>query len=167
MNPAHWHLLLNHVPVIGMMIGVLLLLWAILRSSEELKKTSLGVLVIAAAFAIPAYLTGEPAEEVAEHLPGVTHALIERHEDFAKIALVVAGLTGLIALVAWLFQHRAKWLVPMTLVFGLVATGLLGYAANLGGQIRHTEIRANATAVGEAMTTEGQKSSEKKKENDH
>jgi len=46
MNWAHVHLLLNHLPVVGTFFGVLLLLLALLRKSEELKRVSLGVFVL-------------------------------------------------------------------------------------------------------------------------
>lgn len=164
MNPAHWHLLLNHAPVIGIIIGVLLLSWGIIRNSDDLKKASLGVLVGAALLAIPVFLTGEPAEEIAEHLPGVSHAIIERHEDIAKIALVLMSLTGVVALVGLFLRQRAQWLIPMALVFGLIAAGAIGYTANLGGQIRHTEIRAdfNAAATAEGTAAERKKETENK-----
>ena len=43
MNWAHVHLMLSHLPVVGTIFGVLLLLLALLRKSEELKRVSLGV----------------------------------------------------------------------------------------------------------------------------
>ena len=43
MNWAHLHLALNHVPVIGLPIVLLLLAWAILRRSTELLKASFGL----------------------------------------------------------------------------------------------------------------------------
>ncbi|MFN7930605.1 MAG: hypothetical protein U0Y68_22320 [Blastocatellia bacterium] len=164
MNPVHWHLLLNHLPVIGTILGVLLLAWGTIRKSEEVTQASLGLLVIAAVLAIPTFLTGEPAEEVAEHLPGVTKAIIERHEDIARIALILTELTGVIALTGLFLRQRARWLVPMALVFGLIAAGAMGYAANLGGQVRHTEIRAEGTAT--TMGGEVQRRLEEKKEHE-
>ena len=72
MNPAHWHLTLNHIPVLGMAFGLPLVSLALLRKSEELKRISLGFLIVIALLAIPVYLTGEPAEELVENLPGVS-----------------------------------------------------------------------------------------------
>ena len=168
MNPVHWHLLLNHLPVIGTLLGVLLLAWGTVRKSEELKQASLGIFVFAAVIAIPTFLTGEPAEEVAAQLPGVTEALIERHEDIARIALILTGLTGALALAGLFLRRRAPWLVAMALVFGVVAAGAMGYTANLGGQVRHTEIRSGAASASltESQATEGEKAREKKKDVD-
>ena len=84
MNPAHLHLMLNHIPVLGMAFGLALVSLALLRKSEELKRISLGFLIVIALLAIPAYLTGEPAEELVENLPGVSKSSIEQHEEAAR-----------------------------------------------------------------------------------
>ena len=48
MNWAHLHLALNHVPVIGLPIVLLLLAWAIVRRSAELLKASFGLIILLA-----------------------------------------------------------------------------------------------------------------------
>ena len=63
MNAIHVHLMLTHVPVLGTVFGLGLLLVALWRRSDEVKKVALGVFVLAALFAVPVYLTGEPAED--------------------------------------------------------------------------------------------------------
>ncbi len=57
---------------------------------------ALGVMVLAALFIIPVYLTGEPAEDGIVGLPGVSKALIEQHAEAAELAL--GGLPGVGAL---------------------------------------------------------------------
>ena len=97
--------------------------------------------------AIPAFLTGEPAEEIAEGLPGVAHPIIEQHENVAKAALVVTLVAGLAALAGlWLSRGKAVagWCSSSALVLALVAAGLMAWTANLGGKVRHTEIRTTA-----------------------
>lgn len=108
MNPAHWHLMLNHVPVLGTAFGMALIAWALVRKSEELKRVSLGVFVIIALLAIPAYLTGEPAEEIVEHLPGVSEASIEEHEDAAKFAFAGVLVLGAPALGGLVIFRRGR-----------------------------------------------------------
>jgi uncharacterized membrane protein len=168
MNWAHVHLALSHLPVIGAIFGLLLLLLALLRKSEELKRVSLGVFVITALLALPVYFTGEPAEEMIEHLPGVAEPLIERHENAALFALLMAGVTGIVALIGLILFRRAEtlpiWVVGAALVLSLATSGLMGWTANLGGEIRHTEIRAGFTAPAETETEGKQK---KEKEEDH
>lgn len=146
MNQAHLHLMLNHFPVIGAILCLLLLLFALMRKSDELKRASLGGLVIISLLTIPAFLTGEPAEELVENLPGVSHALIESHEEAALVAFIALGLTGALALVGLIWSRRRTtlptWLMTAALLLTSVSLGLMARTANLGGEIRHTEIRA-------------------------
>jgi uncharacterized membrane protein len=168
MNWGHIHLILNHLPVVGTIFGVLLLMLALLRKSEELKRVSLGVFVFTALLALPVYFTGEPAEEVVEHLPGVVKSLIEEHENAALLALLMAGATGVVALAGLIVFRRAKrlpgWIVGGALVLSLATSGLMGWTANRGGRIRHTEIRTDFKAPAETET-EGKQKTEK--EADH
>ncbi|HEX7296863.1 MAG TPA: hypothetical protein VF251_13995, partial [Pyrinomonadaceae bacterium] len=124
MSWIHLHLLLNHAPVVGTFIGLLLLLVAFLMKSDELKKVTLGFFLLIALGTIPVYLTGEPAEEVIENIPGISKAMIEQHENaalFSLIAIEVAGFIALIGLLAFRRQKRlGNLLATMTFVFSLV-----------------------------------------------
>ena len=146
MNWAHVHLAVNHVPVVLIPVAVALLAFAIVRRSAEITGVSLGLLVIAAVLAGGVYLTGEPAEEFVEHLPGITHETIEEHEEAAEIAAVVTVLAGLSALAMLVAgpggQQAPTWLLATTFVLAFAAAGLMARAANLGGFIRHSEIAA-------------------------
>ena len=153
MNGAHLHLLLNHLPLLGTVFGLLLLLFSLWRKSAELQRVSLGVFVLTALSSVPAYLTGEPAEGVVEHLPGVAKAFIEAHESAALVAFAVGIATGIVALaslfLAWRSQQFPTWLTLATLFLALATGGLMARAANLGGMIRHTEIRSGASPAAE------------------
>jgi len=71
------------------------------------------ILVIMAILAFPVFLTGEPAEESVEKLPGVLDSMIELHEDAANIAIWLMGLTGLLALIAIIMNRQKK--IPHTI----------------------------------------------------
>ena len=78
-------------------------------------------------------------------MPGFSKTITERHEVAALVSLVAMGLTGLYCVITLaIFRSRplARWVTPIALVASLGAASVMGYAANLGGQIRHTEIRA-------------------------
>lgn len=152
MNAAHLHLILNHAPLFGVLFGALGLSYAFVRHSDDAARLSLGLVLLAGLLAVPTYLTGEEAEDVVEDLAGVSHDRIEEHEDAGKMAAIGAGLLGLVALGGLLGFRRTP--VPRTftlvaLVLTLSAAGWIGYTANLGGQIRHTEIRVGTPAAGD------------------
>ncbi len=145
MNPAHLHLLLNHISLPGILFGLALLLVALSRSNDELKKLSCCVFVLIALLAIPTYLTGEGAEEVVEHLPGIEHELIEEHEESALVSLVAIEVLGLLSL-AGLVRFRGsgelpRWFVTACLLLSIVVAGMVAWTSNLGGRIRHSETR--------------------------
>ena len=146
MNPAHAHLVLNHLPVLGTAFGFGLLLLGLWRRSNELKKTALGVFVIIALASVPVYLTGEPAEGVVASLPGVSQPTLEKHEEAAGVGLTGVVLLGLVAL-GGLFHFRGGkvlpgWFSVSVIVLALIVGALMAWVANLGGQIRHSELRA-------------------------
>ena len=143
MNWAHIHLAVNHVPVILVPVAVALLAFAVVRKSADVSTVSLGLFVIAAVFGGGVFLTGEPAEEVVEDLPGISESAIETHEEAAEAAALTTGLAGLLAVAAIVVGRGRQapiWLLGTTLVVGLGAAGMMAGAANLGGRIHHPEI---------------------------
>ncbi len=146
MNAAHLHLMLNHIPVIGMVVGLLLLFASLFIKSDSVKKISLLVVLIAAISTVPAYLSGEGAEDVIESIPQIQENLVERHEESAELALVLMGVTGLVAGGAWfLGRWKPQWLKAgsyASLLSGAVALYSAALTANSGGEISHPEIRA-------------------------
>jgi len=150
MDAVYFHLAMNHFPVIASIFGLIILGWGIARRSDPLISTGLVIMVMNGLVAIPVYLTGEPAEEVVEGLPGVIERIIEAHEDFAKFALASAIASSVAAMAALFYSwsrsdsKAGRMLVWGTLVLGIVTVGTMGWTAKLGGVIRHTEIRTTA-----------------------
>jgi uncharacterized membrane protein len=157
-NLAHLHLFSNHVPVLGTFFGLLALAVGMARHNEDMKKTGFVVLVLAAIAAIPVWITGDPAGEAAKNLPGVTESLIDAHENAALFAFIALGVTAFLAIIGLVRSRGAKLLPqPLTmivLVLAVVSGGLMARAANVGGQIRHTEIRGAFTTTDEIRAAE-------------
>jgi uncharacterized membrane protein len=119
-----------------------------MKRNEELKRISLVIFVIIALIAIPVYFTGGAGEERVEHLPGVSESVIQRHEDSAFSTFVMVEVLGLLTL-GGLFLYRrpqnlSNWFVILSLILSILVGGLMARTANLGGQIRHTEIRSKS-----------------------
>lgn len=150
MNAAYVHIALNHIPVIGTFFGLLVLVIAALRASEEMKRLGLLIFVLVGVVTVPAYLSGKAAEEVVEGLPGVEEERIETHEDAGLPAAIAAWVLGALALVGlWAFRPPSAlpaWLVAGALLLSLAVGGLMARAADLGGEIRHQEIRKGSQA---------------------
>lgn len=151
MNIAHLHLIVNHMPLFGLLAGIVLLVWGVMRNSPEVRLVARLTFVLAAAGGVVAFFTGKGAEDAVENLPQVFEQLIERHEDAATFALFGLGVTGLLA-AAGIALHRASDGAKRVALGALFAASLFtlaftGYAANLGGQISHPEIRSAANTA--------------------
>lgn len=150
MDSTHLHLLLNHFPIIGTIIGTVIMAYGYFTQSEATKKAALLTWVAMALCAIPVFLTGEPAEESVENLPGVSETIIEAHEEAAELAIWVMEALGLLSLIAFFVKSpnggTHKTLTAAAFVLSLATFGLMARTGYLGGQIRHTEIRSGAVA---------------------
>lgn len=145
-NVAHWHLLLNHVPIFFAGIGLALLLIGIIRESFELKVTSLVCLFLAGSIVIPVAYTGEQAEHLIEDYGGIDDPLMEQHEETGETTRNVVIFLGLLALGSAGFYFRSNglpnWYLYVVLVVGIVGMYYLVKTATLGGKARHVEIRS-------------------------
>ncbi len=168
MNQAHLHLIFNHLPIIGTLIGLLTLLAGFILKSSPVKRTALGIFIFAALTAIPSMLTGEGAEEVVENLQGVSENFIEKHEELAAVFIWVVSALGILSLITFVMDLAAKSarqiLYFLTLVLAF-ATMILGQQVGTsGGEIRHTEIRSSGAQT--TGTSEGTKGESKNSEKD-
>ena len=152
MSFTHLHLLLNHLPVIGLLGVIVLLIVALKVRSDDISKLSLALLGVLSVIGLLTFLTGDPAAESIENLPGFSEAITERHEEFALIATILLGVCGAIATGVLIWARRKplpRRAVAIVLVMSLLAGGTMGYTALLGGQVRHTEIRSDAVTTTE------------------
>ena len=150
MDTVHLHLVLSHVPVVGIPLLGLLFAFALARRSDETAKAAMSLLFLIGVAAVVVYFTGESAEEAIEDVPGFSEAIVERHETAAKIAAIVTATLGGLALIALAWMRRRRFpqqMIATALVACIAASGWLAYTANLGGQVRHTEIRATDAAA--------------------
>lgn len=145
MNAAHFHLLVNHFPLIGLFFALPLLIYGSLRSNEHFVRAGLFVALVAGLLAAPTFLTGEPAEEILEKLPGFSEPLVEAHEEAAEFAIWVISITTLAAAVAlWASVKKntnSKMLIRAVIVLNLFSLVVMARTSQLGGKIAHPEIR--------------------------
>lgn len=170
MNDAHLHLVVNHFPIIGTIFGLGILIVGLLLKNKSVLNTAYSLFIIAAIFAAFSMATGEGAEETVENLPGVTENFIETHEEYAeKLAVVLYILGGIsIAGIALNFKNYAKsnLVTYAALVVALIGVFLAKEVGTSGGEVRHTEIRANA-ALTAGEGAENKATGEKGEEEDN
>ena len=149
MDYTHLHLVLNHFPIIGTLIGTLFLLYGVIRKNQSLQNISIGCILAMALIAIPVFLTGEPAEENVENIPGISESVMETHEEAAELAFWVMEITGAISLISLIAskinKNAGQILIMVTLMASFISFGLMARTGYLGGKIRHSELNGNTT----------------------
>ena len=165
MDATHLHLVLSHFPIIGTIIGIGILAYGQFFKNIEIQKVALAIFILMAILTIPVFLTGEEAEETVEHIAGISEQLIESHEELAEKAIWLMGLLGVLSLINFFVIITklpfAKAITLITLIVSLGTFGLFAQVGNLGGQIRHSEIRT------ESNNNQGDNGNNDKRERDH
>jgi uncharacterized membrane protein len=156
MNDAHVHMVVNHFPIIGTIFGLGILITGIVMKNNVVKNVAYVLFCISAIFGFASMFTGEGAEEIAENLPSVTDQIIHEHEEMAeKLALVLYVLAGISLLGLYLnFKKHAKanLVSYFAFVVAVVAVFLGKQTGTTGGEVRHTEIRANVSVGSNSET---------------
>ena len=152
MNAAYTHLLLNHIPILGTLFGVVLLIVGIIRKNNALSQAALITFILAAVVVLPVDWSGEEAEEIVEEIAGVSHEVIHEHEEVAELAVKAMLGLGVLALITLILGSwhvkigRALRFITLLLSFGVFF--LMFRAGNTGGEIRHPEIKSDFQSDG-------------------
>ena len=146
MNPIHIHLLLNHFPIIGTMIAGVILALGLYQKNTQTQTIATGIMLVMAIIAIPVMLSGESAEELLEHINGISEPYIELHEQFATVAFWLMECLGLMSFISLVITFRGgntRFLMISVLSLSAVTSIVMSATGYYGGQIRHIEIKSN------------------------
>lgn len=162
---AYPHLFINHLPVLGTIIGMLILGTGMFLKNDTVKQTGLGTSVFAAVSSILALFTGDFANEVVKTIPGIQESIIEYHENMAYMSLWILIPSGVISAMAFYSimkkEKAAKNMVIAAMALSFITAGMMTYVGKTGGRIRHTELRNNSS-----LTLSGQESLRESSKND-
>ena len=148
---AQVHLLLNHIPIVGVPFSLVLLLFGLWRKNLEIQRASMGAIVLIGLLTIPAFKSGDNAEEIVEEYAGISHTMIEEHEEFGEKAfwflegLAIISLAGLVY-----FRSPRKtptWFSVVIALGLIIGSGMMARTGHLGGLINHPEIRSSQSVV--------------------
>jgi len=151
MNQTHVHLLINHLPIFGSILGGIVLGHGIWTKSFQTKIAAYNVLLISSVAAVITYLTGEAAEETVENIQGISKSMLEQHEDSSQYALIALIILGVASIAGLYFTSKkslfTRGLAWATLFISLISFSIIMRTGYLGGQIRHTEINSTAPVL--------------------
>ncbi|MEM9558418.1 MAG: hypothetical protein AAGC60_29470 [Acidobacteriota bacterium] len=161
MTAVHLHLAIVHLPVVGVLCAAALLVAAEVAAwrtgdartavPTTLRLSGWSVLLVSALTGIVAYYSGPSAYEQLDSVLADDKEFVERHAVLGRAAfvgLIVAAALALQGVVHHLQEEPPlRWLHRVVLVLVLGLCYLLAWAAHLGGQIRHEEIRDPSSRV--------------------
>ncbi len=144
MSEIKIHLLLNHIPIVSIFIGFIILIIGTIRKTQILLFTGFIIIIFAAIVAIPTINSGEGAEHHVEELDKFSHDVIHEHEEAAESAIWVVYLSGLLSIAALYLtskEHKlARLFTILTIIVSLVSLVMLANVGNTGGKIRRPDL---------------------------
>lgn len=146
MEPNHLHLLVNHAPIFGTFIGLVLLIIGFVAKNHVLEKTAFITFIISGFAGSVAYFSGGDAAGVVKHFEETSRPMIKEHAQLGKTAfymMIALAIASTAVLVIMWRSPNVKSGIMKTAVIALAAItfGILGNVAYLGGKIRRPELR--------------------------
>ncbi|MDN3670460.1 hypothetical protein QWY93_14150 [Echinicola jeungdonensis] len=144
MDYTYVHLLANTVPVLGSVIGMIVLGIGIYNESKATINASYIIFIFGALGAGITYYTGKWAEESIKNYSDISLATIEQHKFIAEGALVTLIILALVSAYA-LWYSVKKYPLSRNFNYVVLAVAFVSFAisaatAGLGFSIRHPEV---------------------------
>ena len=159
MNAVHFHLLFNHVAILGVIFSTLLFLVSYFKRNMIMIRTAQAGFILSALVAIPVFLTGESAEHAIRDYPAVVNSDIHEHEEVAEITIWFIYALGLLAISGFFLDRTKlifkKWFMLLLLLLSLASSAAIGFTGFLGGYIRHPEIRVSQNNLPQPSPNDG------------
>ncbi len=145
-QPEYVHVLLNPLPVYGLLVSWIALIAALISKSRRAHIVTLILIFVTSISAWPVYEFGEEGyDRVLAMTDDDGHAWLDEHQArgqkliYVFYALAVLSAAAIVVPLRW-----PKSSVPLALVVVLLGAAALGsgcYIASAGGKIRHREFR--------------------------
>jgi hypothetical protein len=149
-KPEYIHVVLNHLPIYGTMLGALALAISLILRSRAAQIMALILTLIAGASAHPVFVTGQRSYKTIRGVSDDAGAdWLDEHMDRAEKTigafyfLTTLAIAGLLVPIKW--PKSAVLLAALTLVVAILCSGIAVYIAQAGGRVRHPEFRPSET----------------------
>jgi len=145
-QPEYVHVLLNPLPVYGLLLSLIGLIIAFVLKSRRAQIATLALVFISSVCAWPVYEYGEDGyDRVLAMTDDDGHAWLDEHMHRADKLIYVFYALALLSAIA--IAAPLKWptsaapLLLAVILLGALTLGSGGYIAYAGGRIRHREFR--------------------------
>ncbi len=140
-------MILVHFPIAGCVFAVALLVGARLWGGPAVNRLAMLALILVAASAVPAAITGGPSQEQLQPIPADMQHIIDQHAMISLYATWALQAAAVLAMVCLMYLYRRGRLPGLlwsaTLSVLLLAGYLMAWTGSLGGEVVHLEIRGH------------------------
>jgi len=145
-QPEYVHVLLNPLPVYGLLLSLIGLIIAFVLKSRRAQIATLAIVLISSLCAWPVYEYGEDGyDRVLAMTDDDGHAWLDEHMHRAEKLIYIFYALALLSAIA--IAAPLKWpsstapLIIAVILLGALTLGSGAYIAYAGGRIRHREFR--------------------------
>ncbi|MDQ2658729.1 MAG: hypothetical protein M3Y60_15000, partial [Bacteroidota bacterium] len=124
MDATHIHIFITHLPVFGLFLGFLALVYGSVVKSKHVNIVSLFIILIATIGAIIAVQTGESAEHKVEEIPGILESAIEEHEESAETTILFFYVLGVLSCLGLYLEATGKKYARFAIIAVLVLSAV-------------------------------------------
>jgi hypothetical protein len=143
MIPVEAHLILNHVPLVGLIFGLVFFVAGLMRSSEGARLAGLRIFVAMGIVVLLVAGSGLVAANLLTEAAWLDHDSLSIHQQLGILTLVVlvalGGLSGAL-LVSRSTAVGPAWAMKTVLVLAIAGIAATMWTAYFGGTLRHTEL---------------------------
>ena len=155
--PVEAHLFLNHVPLVGLVFGLVFLVAGLKRSSDAALRASLRIFVAMGVIVVLVAGSGLVSANILADATWLDADALSRHRLAGIFTLVIlvtlGGLSGAMLSSSRNTSTLPAWGRTAVLVLALVALGACLWTAYVGGRLRHSELRQTRSSLNRPVFT--------------
>jgi hypothetical protein len=144
MIPVEAHLVLNHVPLVGLMFGLVFFVAGLKRSSEAALCAGLRIFVAIGVVVLLVAGSGLVTANLLAEAAWLDPDALSVHRQVGLLTLVVlvalGGFSGVMLFASRNTPLLPAWAMTTVLVLAIAGVGVSIWTAYLGGGLRHTEL---------------------------
>jgi uncharacterized membrane protein len=158
MIPVEAHLVLNHIPLIGLAFGLVFFVAGLMRSSEQALRAGLRIFLVMGIAVLPVAGSGLMSASILANATWLdVHALSNHRLGGILTLAVLVGLGTLSGIALFRSPQNSRAMSARVrnavLLLAVAGFGTTVWTAYLGGALRHTELASDEPCSMESLGT--------------
>jgi hypothetical protein len=152
MIPVEAHLVLNHIPLIGLAFGLVFFVAGLIRSSEEALRAGLRIFLVMGIAVLPVVGSGLMSATILANATWLDRHALSDHRVAGILTLAALVGLGILSGTALVRSPQNRRAISVrvrnaVLLLAFAGFGTTVWTAYLGGALRHTELASDQPKV--------------------